>query len=72
MSWLAGCLLPPACSRPAASRGRMPPEASVACLFMSLQATSAQRTRTNMRGLWGGKEMISEKKLRNKAWPAQT
>lgn len=50
----------------------MPPEASVACLFMSLQATSAQRTRTSLRGLWGGEEMISENKLRNKAWLAQT
>lgn len=50
----------------------MPPEASVACLFMSLQATSAQRTRMSLRGLWGGEEMISENKLRNKAWLAQT
>lgn len=48
---LAACGLPPACSSPAASWGRMPPEASEACLFEPLQATSAQRTETNMRGL---------------------
>lgn len=45
----------------------MPPEASIACLFMSLQATSAQRTRTSRRGLWGGKETISENRLRTKS-----
>lgn len=38
----ATCLLQPS---------RMPPEASEACLFEPLQATSAQRTETNMRGL---------------------
>lgn len=53
---LAACLMPPACSSPAAPRGRVPPEASTACLS-SLQATSAQRTETRTRGLWEEKDL---------------
>lgn len=58
--------MPPACSSPAAPRGRVPPEASMACLSPS--RPPLPRELKHIREAYGEKK-ISKEEFRSKAQP---